>query len=149
MKARCSSCSFAAFAQAGAQSGVLVSSLPADYETPGHARGRRQGPRRARLDADAERSDTTLDARKDNSRMRVFVRGRRCASADQSVRDRGQKQREHRREGPHLTAVPQAEIDALRADLESAFAGTLPLAGVVVPTIPGQVLLVVPAALTR
>jgi len=135
---------FAAFAQAGAQSGVLVSSLPADdaprgtLEVAGKvlvARGWTLTP--------SDRS--TLDARKDNSRMRVFVSGRELRFTDQSVRARGQKQREHREEGPHLTAVPQAEIDALRADLESAFAGTLPLAGVVVPTMPGRVLIAVPA----
>ena len=144
MKAALFAVLFAAFAHAGAQSGVLVSSLPADYETRGtlEVAGQVLAARGWTLTP----SDyTALDARKDNSHMRVFVRGAQLRFSDQSVRERGQKQREHREEGPHLTAVPQAEIDALRADLESAFAGTLPLAGVVVPTMPGRVLIAVPA----
>src|SRR5678815_5535518 len=94
---------FAAFAQAGAQSGVLVSSLPEDYETRGtlEVAGKVLVARGWTL---APSDRTTLDARKDNSRMRVFVRGYALRFADQSVRDRGQKQREHRDEGPQLTA---------------------------------------------
>ena len=135
---------FAAFAHAGAQSGVLVSSLPADYETRGtlEVAGQVLAARGWTLTP----SDyTALDARKDNSRMRVFVRGAQLRFSDQSVRDRGQKQREHRDQGPRLTAVPQAELDALRADLVAAFEGGLPLAGAEVPKVPGQVLLAVPA----
>jgi hypothetical protein len=135
---------FAAFAQAGAQSGVLVSSLPEDYETRGtlEVAGKVLVARGWTL---APSDRTTLDARKDNSRMRVFVRGYALRFADQSVRDRGQKQREHRDEGPQLTAVPQAELDALRADLAAAFEGKHSLSGAAVPKVPGQVLLVVPA----
>jgi hypothetical protein len=116
---------FAAFAQAGAQSGVLVPSLPEDYD----ARGALEVARKvlvARGWTLPPSDRTTLDARKDNSNMRVFVSGRGLRFTDQSVRARGQKQREHREEGPQLTAVPQAEIDSLRADLVAAFEGRLP-----------------------
>ena len=133
-----------AFAQAGAQSGVLVSSLPEDYDAQ-----RTYEVARKVLVAHgwtlAPSDRTTLDARKDNSGMRVFVSSRALRFSDQSVRARGQKQREHREEGPQLTAVPQAEVDALRADLVAAFEGRLPLADVAVAKVPGRVLIAVPA----
>jgi hypothetical protein len=126
---------FAAFAQAGAQSGVLVSSLPEDYDTPGTFDiARKVLIARGWTVAPSDR--TTLDARKDNSNMRIFIKGGELRFTDQSVRASGQKQREHRDEGAQLTAVPQAELDRLRADLSSAFAGGGP---------PRQVLTVVPA----
>jgi hypothetical protein len=115
---------FAAFAQAGAQRGVLVSSVPDGAD----ARSTLEVARKvlvARGWTLAPSDRTTLDASKDNMNMRVFVSDGKLRFSDQSVRPRGQKQREHREEGPQLTGVPQAEIDSLRADLVAALPGQL------------------------
>ena len=124
----------AAAAPVGAQSGVLVSSLPEGYDTLRVLEVARE-VLIARGWTLAPSDQTTLDARKDNSKMRVFVGAGKLRFTDQSVRDRGQRQREHRQEGRQLSAVPQAEIEGLSADLANALGGGLP----------GQVLVAVPA----
>jgi hypothetical protein len=124
----------AASAQAGAQSGVLVSPLPEEVGSQRALEVARQvlvagGWTLVPVD------DASIDARKENSSLRLFVSNRALRFNDQSVRARGTKQRDHRESGPQLTAVPQAEIDALRADLTTAFAGNLP-AGAAKPAAP-------------
>ena len=131
-------CAFAT--QASAQNGVLVSPLPDDVGGAKAIEVARQVlAARGWTLANADRS--SIDARKDNSGIRVFASDRALRFSDQSVRPRGTKQREHRDEGPQLTAVPQDEIEALRADLAAAFEGRLPLAGVTPAKISSRVLL--------
>jgi hypothetical protein len=125
MKAALLALLLAAFAQAHAQSGVLVSPLPEEVNSLQALEAARQVlVARGWMLVPVDRA--SIDARKENSGMRLFVSGRTLRFTDQSVRSRGTKQREHREAGPQLTAVPQAEIDALRADLAAAFAGNLP-----------------------
>ena len=131
-------CAFAT--QASAQNGVLVSPLPDDVGGAKAIEVARQVlAARGWTLATSDRS--SIDARKDNSGIRVFASDRALRFSDQSVRPRGTKQREHRDEGPQLTAVPQDEIEALRADLAAAFEGRLPLAGVTPAKISSRVLL--------
>jgi hypothetical protein len=129
----------AAAAQASAQTGVLVSPLPEGVAGPRAVEVARKvlvANRWTLVPSDR----TAIDARKDNSGIRVFASGGALRFSDQSVRARGVKQREHRDEGPQLTAVPQAEIDALRADLVAAFEGR-PTAGAAGTKSQGQVLI--------
>jgi len=130
----------AAVAQASAQSGVLVSPLPEDMGGAKAIEVARQVlAAHGWTLSPADR--TSIEARKDNSGMRVFASDRALRFSDQSVRPRGTKQREHRDEGPQLTAVPQSEIEALRTDLVAAFEGRLPLAGAAPVKTPSKVLL--------
>ena len=129
-----------AAAQASAQSGVLVSPLPEDMGGAKAIEVARQ-VLAARGWTLAPSDRASIEARKDNSGMRVFASDRALRFSDQSVRPRGMKQREHRDEGPHLTAVPQSEIEELRTDLLAAFEGRLPLAGAAPTRTPSRVLL--------
>src|SRR6185295_3103566 len=110
----------AASAAASAQRSVFVTSLPEGVDS-------RQALEVARQVLTANgwtivpADNTSIGAEKQRSGLRVYV-------ADRALRSKGVRQREHRDEGPQLTAVPQAELDALRADLRAAFAQKLPLA---------------------
>jgi len=84
---------------------------------------------------------TSIDAEKERAGLRIFVSDRALRFNDQSLRGRGVRQREQRDQGPPLAAVPQAELDALRADLIAAFAGELPLAGSKPMKVPSELLL--------
>ena len=131
----------AAFAQAHAQKGVLVSPLPEGMDNQRVLELTRQvltahGWTLVPEDA------STLDAQKDRSALRVFVADKALRYNDRSVGPR-MRQR-NREEGPQLAAVPQDEIDALRADLVAAFEGR-PVASFATPRAPGQVLLALPA----
>lgn len=134
-------CAFAA--QASAQSGVLVSPLPEIDSAQALAVARQVLTARGWTLVPEDRA--SIDANKDNSAMRVFVSDRALRFTDRSVRARGVKQREHRDDGPQFTAVPQEEIEAVRADLVAVFEGRLPLAGVVLPKVPGRELMRAPA----
>lgn len=125
---------------ASAQRGVLVAPLPEDVGGAKAIEVARQ-VLAARGWTLSTGDRTSIDARKDNSGIRVFADDRALRFSDQSVRPRGTKQREHRDEGPQLTALPQDEIEALRADLAAAFEGRLPLAGVAPAKISSRVLL--------
>ena len=132
----------AAFSQAHSQPGVLVSPLPEGADSKRIleltrevlvARGWSLVPGDAR----------TIDAKKDLSAMRVFVEGKELRFSDQSL---GPKMRQrNREEGPHTAAVPQGEIDALRADLFAAFIDRPLTAGGAPAAVPGQVLIPIPA----
>lgn len=84
---------------------------------------------------------SSIEAEKEHAGLRIFVSDRALRFSDQSLRGRGVRQREHRDEGPALSAVPQAELDGLRADLLAAFAGKLPLAGSKPMKVPSELLL--------
>jgi hypothetical protein len=90
-----------------------------------------------------------LGATKGLSEMRVFIDETRLLfidRIDRPVRDERRTGRPQRDRGPQLRAVPQAEINALRADLAAAFADKAPpIGGVLPPKDHGQVLLDVPA----
>src|SRR5947208_9233386 len=112
----------AAFAQAHAQKGVLVSPLPEGMESKQVLEVARQVLTEhgwALVPGDAR----TLEAKKDRSGLRLFVSEKALRYNDQSVAP-GMRQR-NREEGPQVAAVPQEEIDALRADLVAAFEGRL------------------------
>src|SRR6185436_7791275 len=123
----------AASSAAGAQRSVFVPSLPEGVD-------RQQALDVARqvlvahgwtiIPADA----SAIEAEKEHAGLRIFV-------SDRALRGRGVRQREHRDEGPALSAVPQAELDGLRADLLAAFAGKLPLAGSKPMKVPSELLL--------
>src|SRR6185436_17110646 len=111
----------AASAAASAQRSVFVTSLPEGVDS-------RQALEVARQVLTANgwtivpADNTSIGAEKQRSGLRVYVADRALRFSDQSLRSKGVRQREHRDEGPQLTAVPQAELDALRADLRAAFA---------------------------
>lgn len=134
----------AAFTHAGAQRSVLFAELPDGVDSKQAVEVARQ-VLIARGWTLVPEDGGSVEGRKDNSGVSIFARGHGLLYSDLSLRSRGRSAREHRESGPQLAAIPQAEIDALRADLESAFAGKLPLAGVEVPTVPGQVLISVAA----
>lgn len=117
----------ALFAPANAQPGVLVAPLPDDLDGKQVLDVARQVlTRRGWTLVPQDRA--SIEAEKAGSGLRIFLGDKALRFSDQSQRPRGVRQREHREEGPRLIAVPQSEIDELRADLAAAFAGQLPLA---------------------
>ena len=135
---------FALSGSAGAQSGVLVSPLPEVDNARALEVARQVLADHGWTLVPEDRA--TVEARKDNSAIQVFVSDRALRFSDRSVRPRGTKQRNHREDGPQLSAIPEAEIEALRVDLVAVFEGRQPLAGgEVLSRKPGQVLLRAPA----
>lgn len=132
----------AAVAQTHAQRGVLVAPLPETMDNKQILEVARQ-VLTARGWTLVQEGTGTIEATKDRSGLRIFVGEKALRYGDQSTGPR-MRQR-NREEGPQLAAVPQQEIDGLRADLRAAFEGRLPLAGVAPPKVPGQMLLPVPA----
>jgi putative oligomerization/nucleic acid binding protein len=137
----------AAFAQAHAQKGVLVSPLPEGMDNTRVLEVARQ-VLTARGWVLVPEDALTIEAKKDRSGLRVFVGEKSLRYSDRSE---GRRMRQRNRdEGPQFAAIPQEEIDALRADLVAAFEGRPPVALVAAAsTAPvratGQVLLAVPA----
>src|SRR5262245_5703441 len=135
----------AASVQASAQRGVLASPLP-DNLSDGQvleitrqvltARGWRVTPE----------DRAALEAKKDISVLRVFIDEKGLLFRDEASRHGrgGGRQRNRDESTLQLGAVPQAEIDALRADLAAALAGG-PIAAGSPMKVPSQVLLNVPA----
>ena len=138
-----------AFAEAAAQTAVLVAPLPQGFATAQILYVTRQvllGRKWTVLSED-ERS---LIAENDGSSLRIIVDSDAVRYVDRSrpPRGGGAAGRRNRREPREelLSAVPQAELDGLRADLAAAMAagpsaipGTAPIAGK--PAVPtGQVL---------
>jgi len=68
----------------------------------------------------------SLEARKSISGIRIRFTNDVLRFSDLSERQRGETQRQHRDSGAQLAAIPQPELDGLRADLAAAFAGDLP-----------------------
>lgn len=134
----------AAFAQAHAQKGVLVAPLPDGMDNQSILQVARQ-VLTARGWVLVPEDEITIEAKKDRSGIRVYVGEKALRYSDESV-GRRVRQR-NRNEGPQFSAVPQEEIDALRADLSAAFAGKPPVAGLTPPPprAPGQVLVGLPA----
>jgi len=134
----------AAFAQAHAQKGVLVAPLPEGMDNKSILQVAKQ-VLTARGWMLVPEDENTIEAKKDRSGMRVFVGEKALRYSDESAGRRARQR--NRNEGPQFAAVPQEEIDALRADLMAAFAGKPPVAGFAPPPprAPGQVLLALPA----
>lgn len=83
----------------------------------------------------------SLEAQKSISGIRITFRNGMLRFGDLSERQRGEKQRHHRESGAQIAAIPQPEIDGLRADLATAFAGSRPAGTSKAATVPSQVLL--------
>ena len=113
---------FTAFTHAGAQSGVLVSPLPDGVDS----RQALEAARRVLVARGWElvpEDRASVEGYKGNSGVRMFAGDRELRFTDLSLRPRGSNAREYRESGPQLAAIPQTEIDGLRADLVAAFAG--------------------------
>jgi hypothetical protein len=111
--------------------------------------GREQAPEVARQVLSARGWSPTqtdmdsLEAQKSLSGIRITFRNGTLRFSDLSERQRGEKQRHHRESGAQLAAIPQPELDGLRADVATAFAGNLPAGAAKPEAAPSQVLLAV------
>ena len=134
----------AAFTQAHAQRGVLMSPLPEDLDTNRALDVTRQ-VLVARGWTLVPEDRSSIEAEKDRFGLRIFVEQRSLRFNDLSQRGRGARQRNREDRPNPYAAVTQDELDGLRADLAAALAGKPPVAGVSSPRAPGQLLIGVPA----
>ena len=87
----------------------------------------------------AQTDRDSLEARKGMSGIRIAMRDNSLRYQDMT--ERARMRQRNREEGPSLTAIPQPELDGLRADLAAAFAARFPpVPGIPVAT-PSEVLL--------
>ena len=123
---------------ANAQRHVLYSPLPRGTERPQALEAARQVLLARGWEATLT-DRQTIEARKGLSGIRISMWDNSLLYDD--LTDRPQMRQRNRAEGPKRAAVPQAEIDALRADFGAAFAGKLPAVAAARVAGPGHVLL--------
>jgi Short C-terminal domain len=110
-----------AFAEAKAQSNVLVAPLPQGLDSAQVLEIARQVLTARNWTVQPGGEEGSVEAENANSRIRVFVAGTALRYVDQSRRPRGIRGRNYRADGmPQLAAVSQEVIDELRADFTAA-----------------------------